>query len=75
MSEICLDCVNKSRERKGKPAFAPWEVRLYEDYCERCRAWKPCILRFRKTPEILLYPLEQAAFRAWRAIKPPKKDD
>lgn len=72
MSEICFECVNKSRERKSKAPFAAWEVRLYDDYCERCRAWKPCILRFRSTPEILLYPVEQAAIRAWRAMRPPK---
>lgn len=69
MSEICFDCVNKSRERRGKPAFAPWEVRLYTDYCERCGAWKPCILRFRSMPEVLLYPLEKGALKVWRLIR------
>ena len=72
MSEICLDCVNNSRERKGKATFATWEVRLYTDYCERCKTWKPCILRFRTMPEILLYPVEWAAVKAWQAIRPPR---
>ena len=74
MSEICFDCVNRSREKRGKPTFAAWEVRLYTDYCERCGAWKPCILRFRRTPEILLYPVEWAAVKVWRAIRPPKNE-
>ena len=69
MAEICLDCVNRSRKRKGKPEIAEYEVRLYTDFCERCGTWKPCILRFRSTPEVLLYPVEWAARKVWRKIR------
>ena len=43
MAEFCLSCFNKYMIENSKP-LKERDVILCDDWCEECKAWKPCVV-------------------------------